>query len=349
MILQISGLKTSIQVITSYNEQLHAVYGMYLNTFGKFNVQGGLRAEQALTNSLLKNTDSTYKNNYFSLFPTLHLKYILNDIHSVQVSYTRRVNRPRSRYLNPFINNMNPLNLSKGNPYLNPEYVNACEFEYFLDLKKTTANLTLFYREIQDMIARNMVLINDSVTMTTFQNLNNGTSFGVELVFTQQFYKWWRANINFSYFNTSFTGANVNSSAQNGYSFNTKFNTTLTVWENLDIQVSAKYSAPVITVTGGSDRYSGGGGQGKQKENYTMDIALKKDIFKNKANISLRVSDVFNTNNFDMDTYGSNYTASTQSKRESRVVYLGLTYKLNGGFKQKNKKVDLGGEGEGEF
>lgn len=80
------------------------------------------------------------------------------------------------------------------------------------------------------------------------------------------------------------------------------------------------------------------GGQGKQKENYSMDIGLKKDLLKDKLSASCRLSDVFKTSKYEMITYGTNFTSTMLRKRDSRVLYFGLTYKINGGLKQKNKK-----------
>ena len=50
-----------------------------------------------------------------------------------------------------------------------------------------------------------------------------------------------------------------------------------------------------------------------------------------------------------MDTYGTNFTSSILRKRDSRVLYFELTYKINGGLKQKNRKKGDFDENDSDF
>jgi hypothetical protein len=95
-----------------FSEYINAAYFIYSNTFWeKFKVQVGVRAELANTSSDLKSADTVYFNNYFNLFPTVHLRYDFNAHHSLQLSYSRRVSRPSIHQLNPFIDISDKLNL----------------------------------------------------------------------------------------------------------------------------------------------------------------------------------------------------------------------------------------------
>ncbi|MEM6725962.1 MAG: outer membrane beta-barrel protein, partial [Bacteroidota bacterium] len=88
----------------NYSEQIHAAYVTYAREVGKFSFQAGLRAEQAFTESILVTTGEVFENDYFSLFPTLHTAYELPKDQEVMFSYSRRINRPSVRSLNPFTN-----------------------------------------------------------------------------------------------------------------------------------------------------------------------------------------------------------------------------------------------------
>ena len=101
-----------------YQEQIHSAYFIYANNIKKFKFQLGLRAEQVFTISDQLTSQMVYKHNYFNIFPTIHLKYEFTDHNALQISYSRRVNRPRSNSLNPFINYTDPMNISSGNPKL---------------------------------------------------------------------------------------------------------------------------------------------------------------------------------------------------------------------------------------
>jgi hypothetical protein len=116
----------------------------------------------------------------------------------------------------------------------------------------------------------------------------------------------------------------------------------MTLMKNLSIQISANYRAPIITP------------QGKMYETYSADIAMKKDFMKdNRLSVSFRVSDVFNTQKFDMEAFGNNFYSTMTRKRQSQAAFLTLSYKINGGLKQKPKRKPVenngGGNDEGDF
>jgi len=61
---------------------------------------------------------------------------------------------------------------------------------------------------------------------------------------------------------------------------------------------------------------------------------MRKDLFNNKATISLNVSDIFNTRKFKITTEDPRFTQYREFQRESRIGTLSFTYRF-GGFKEK--------------
>ncbi len=128
-----------------YSEQQYSAYAIYSNTFanGKFSYQGGLRVEQAFTDAQqLATNDEPIKRNFLNYFPSAHIKWDIDEKNSTQFAYSRRVSRPHTRMLNPFIDYSDPLNLSMGNPWLNPEFTNSLELSYYFNLPKTKLSVT---------------------------------------------------------------------------------------------------------------------------------------------------------------------------------------------------------------
>src|SRR5690606_4489649 len=113
-----------------FEEQIHAGYLQLGRAFGDLGVQLGLRAEYAQTTFTLQNTGEAFDNDYASLFPSAFLTYQAGDAHVFRASYSRRVSRPRTWFLNPFPSVDDPLNVRQGNPYLRPEYTDAFEVGY---------------------------------------------------------------------------------------------------------------------------------------------------------------------------------------------------------------------------
>lgn len=322
-----------------YNEQIYSAYGIYSNTFGdsKFSYQLGLRVEDQLTKSDQRTTGEVADTNRINFFPSTHLRWEPNAKNSFQVSYSRRVNRPNSFILNPFVNTSDRYNWSQGNPYLEPEFTTSMDFSYNLNYSKTKVSTSVFYRDTRNGFARKIELIDEQTTMSKFINLSHNESYGFEGVLTQNIAKWWRVNANYSYFFTKLYG-DVAQGADEGTAWTAKFTSFFTIGKNIDFQINGNYRSPVISA-GGSGRgfFMMGGSQGKSKEMYWLDLGARMNILKNKGTLTLRVSDIFKTQTHKNNSWDTNFTSYSESGRDSRVVFVGFSYKINN-YKMRREK-----------
>lgn len=297
-----------------YKEQVYAVYGIYSNNYEKFQYQLGFRFEQANVDGDEKLSGITFNKNYFAVYPTIHLVQVLPDDQEVQLSYSRRVERPNNRRLNPYVDRSDSLNIQYGNPELNPEFVNSLELGYSKLFGKTSLTSSLFYRLTDDAITNYTILGEDSVTETTFINLVKSTSYGLELTAAHPLFEWFRLNGSFSYFNTNFDATNIST---NDNSWIGKLSAAIFLSKDFNLQFNANYNSPMIFA------------QGKIKEVFSADFAAKKDFFDGQLSLTFRVSDIFNTREWDSETFGENFLTNSYRKMESRVAFLGITYRLS--------------------
>jgi len=186
-----------------------------------------------------------------------------------------------------------------------------------------------------------MTIENNSTTsMTTYQNLNSEESYGVEFIVSQDILKWWKINANYSHYRTQLYGQNINTEQNDNISWTLKVNSTMKLPANLEVQSSFNYNSPQI-FTGGMSNYrffNDAGGLGKQSEYYYFDISMKKNVLKDKGSITLRVSDVFKTIKFDIETSGENFMSHMERRRDSRVLFVGFSYRINEYRRPKVKK-----------
>jgi len=103
-----------------YDEQIHAVYSSIGDKLEKFSYQVGLRAEYTGIQTVLKTTNEQNDRTFANLFPSTFLSYDFKPGNAVQLSYSRRIRRPRFRDLNPFFTFSNPLSQRAGNQAANP-------------------------------------------------------------------------------------------------------------------------------------------------------------------------------------------------------------------------------------
>jgi outer membrane receptor protein involved in Fe transport len=312
-----------------YDQQVLAAYGMYASIMGNYSLQAGLRAEQTFTTSDQRNEDNqVFQNQYLNFFPTLHLRRNLPNNQALQLSYSRRINRPDNRSLNPFVRYNSEYDISYGNPKLMPEFINSLELGYTFFQKSTTLNPSLFYRHTEGMITRNRfveTINNNIVTVNTFENLNKGINYGAELVVSQRFQSWWNLNGTFSYFRSIIEGAQMNQEADN-YSWSARLVSNMNLGKGWNLQANGFYRSPIIML------------QGEMDAMYSASAGVRKNLWGNKGTITLNVSDIFNTMKFSMYNYGENFSMNTERWRTSRIITLGLTYRINETERRNNRR-----------
>ena len=300
----------------TYQDQIHALYGLYANYYKDFGYQFGLRVEQTYSKSIQYTQNETFENNYLSFFPSIYLSQTIDKSNELQISYTRRINRPRIDNLNPFIDYSDPQNLRQGNPYLKPEYVNAFELGYLRYFSSLVLTNSIFYKQTNDVINRIISVSDSGVSLMTFENLAKAESYGIEFILTGNILKWWNINGNFSYFKTIISGGANGELDNNSYNWSTKFMTSMSFPHIIDVQISYNYSGKILTAQGSLEPFQ------------SMDIAMKKDFMQKKVSLSLRVSDIFNTMKFAYNSSGTGFVTNFVRKRDSRNAFLTLSIRL---------------------
>ncbi|HRB73038.1 MAG TPA: outer membrane beta-barrel family protein, partial [Flavobacterium sp.] len=172
-----------------YKEQIHAGYINYKQNFGFIDVQAGLRAEHTIAEGNQVTMQSTVKRNYTQLFPSLFLKKNLGEAHTVQLSYSRRIDRPDYYDLNPFRFFRDPFIFYEGNPYLQPELTHSIEWGYSFRSKHM---INFFYSTTSDVIVDAITQVdNTNTTILRSENLSTRKNYGLSLTSSVKLTRWW--------------------------------------------------------------------------------------------------------------------------------------------------------------
>ncbi len=315
----------------AYAEQFHSAYGVVGGELGDFGAQLGVRAERALTTFDLETTNEDFGNNYFSLFPSVHLSYQPAERHTVRIGYSKRVDRPNTWQLNPFGDYDDPTSRRVGNPYLTPEYTHAFELGYTYVNPLFTLSAAPYYRYTVDAITWNERLTDEGVTIRTFENFAQRRSAGFEFSGSLTLGEWLRSNASFNVYREITDGSNldtgVGSMGSDAIGYSTYLSATATLRPGLDLQLSQFYRAP-MEVPGG--RVSG----------FTAtDLALQQELLGDRASLSLHVNDLFGTMGYTSWRETERYYQESVSDWNARGVRLSLRYN----FGQGEQEQDRGG------
>jgi len=299
-----------------YNEAIHAVYGTYQHSYGLFGYSAGIRLEQVFIDGRLVTKDSAINNQYFKIYPTLHLSYKLKK-GELQLNYSRRVNRPEGDNLNPFPEYQDPYNIRAGNPKLLPEITHSAEFGYKWQNDHFSIVPSLYYRYKQNGFTSVLTRLNDTVLLSTQQNLANDKSTGLELIFSAKAGKFLTANLSSNFFYTQIDASNLGySNNKSIISMSINFNSTVTLTKTTMWQVSCNYRSPRLTP------------QGKSFGSFVLNSGIRQDIFKKKASVILTASDIFNSLKQKSELNTLYLKQTSVGKRDARIFYLGFSYKF---------------------
>lgn len=317
-----------------YKEKVNALYSQYGFKVKKFSTLLGLRWEDSnIDVNQLATSDYTNKK-YNNFFPSAFFTYEINDKSSASISFSRRIQRPRGRQLNPFNNLSSNVNIFVGNPDLNPAYTNAIDLGYMKRWNKLTFNTSLYGNKTTDVFQQVRIqtgVLEDNVTpVITTKPINLSTEYRSGFEFTLNYtpYKWWRlnSNLNFFYVQTdgqyAYTDFEGNPDVQDfdfkTTSWFTRLSSKVTLPYKIDWQTNMNYQ--------GEQKNS----QGKTQGNFSMNLAFSKDVLKDKGTIAFNVNDVFNSRKRIQDTFLDGRVEShSEMQWRKRSFNLSFTYRFN--------------------
>jgi len=306
-----------------YQENIYAAYVMFGNKVKNFSYQAGLRAEYSDIGTELKLGGETNNYEYLNFFPSAHLTYELENKDNFQLSYSRRINRPRFRYLLPFSNFSDSRNFYAGNPDLQPEYSDSYELGYLTYFEKGSLYSSIYYRHRTGVIDRITITDNEGFTIRIPVNLATENNIGFEANGSYKLNKKisFNANVNFyrSISEGSYEGMELNNDV---FTWNGRLVGKAELMPKLDFQASFNYRAPQET------------NQGKRKSLYSLDLSFSKDILKGKGTLVASVKDVFNSRKWRSIVDTEYLYSESEFQWRARQFLLTFTYRIN----QKKKR-----------
>ncbi|MEL6257252.1 MAG: outer membrane beta-barrel family protein, partial [Bacteroidota bacterium] len=320
-----------------YDEEIHAFYATVGDKLGKFSYQGGLRYEYTDIRTLLRDTNEENNKNYDNFFPSAFLSYELAEGNNIQISYSRRLRRPRFRSLNPFFTFSNPLSIRTGNPDLDPEFADSYEIGNIKYWKKSTLSSSIYYRHSEGVISRINTLTEDGVNVRRPENLNSRDDWGFEVSWTYRPMKWVDITWNANAFYGKLNGGNLGFDEDNTFfSYSSRLNTRFSLKKDVNLQLMISYRGPQGTA------------QGERKAILFTDFGINKDILDKKATLSFRISDIFNTMRYRSESFGDDFYIYSEGRwRARQQMYFTFSYRLNQ--KKDRRRGRNGGNDGGDF
>ena len=309
-----------------HSELVPAAYVMFDSETGKkFSYKAGLRGEfSTVTLSSTQENIHNRKNGFF-LAPSLSATYRVSSGNELAMAFSRRIGRPSYPQLNPYMSMVDATTYEQGNMNLTPEKSSKLDFSYSHNGKSFKLFADLYLNHTSGYISQ-ITKFQDNLLVTTYINAESDLKAGLDLSLTVSPLKWMRTTLsaNTFYVDTkgNFDGADIDNK---GWSNNSNILIDFAPCKSTDIQIQYFLTTPQFfpQLTTSLTHY--------------MNIGVKQRLLKGAMNVSLLLTDVFNTYRWEVYSYNKIFDLTNISTRKSRMLWLGITYNINS-FKQKKSQ-----------
>ncbi len=318
-----------------YTENINAIYTNFSKEINdKWSIQAGLRAEywKAKGNSLTLNEIRTREQ--LQLFPTFFLSQKLNKDHSLNYSYSRRIERPDYESLNPFIYFLDPFTFQIGNEYLRPQFANTFEFTHTF---KEAIVTTLGYSYTTDMMLEVIKNAKDDpafleqiikyslekevdatkITFATKDNLKRFSNYSLNISFPVPVMKAWMMNNNVTTYYNIYEGILLDKPFKAGaFAYNLFSSHSITLKGGFTGEVSGWYNSRNVM------------GQFMGKPQGAVNLGLQRTMWQKRGTLKLSVNDVFLTSYWNGEATFGGVNIAVKNRWDSRQVRLNFNYKF---------------------
>jgi ferric enterobactin receptor len=315
----------------AFDEGIAGAYALLSRSFGKFQLQGGTRIEEATQRFTLQPLNQDYDHNYSTLYPSSVLSYNFNEMRTAKLSYSRRVERPNPWRLSPIEYRQDARSVFRGNPNLTAEYTDAVEASLQDAHSWGSAGVTTYVRHTAHAVRNIQFVDSTGMSVSTFDNVASTKTIGTDL------------NLNVHggpvTLNASGSAYHYSSDASNlspalsasDIVWSTRLNSTYKMSPKFDGQAFVNYRAPYRT-EGGS-----------QLANVNMNFSLRYKPWGSQGGaVSLRMSDPFGLSKYGYRTANGTVVEFAQRYFQQRALFLSVSRNFGQELKLKPKENSEG-------
>lgn len=310
-----------------YDEHIYAAYGSASRDWAKISLQLGLRGEYTRTLGLSRTTQTSTRNNYFQLFPTVYFQYKHSENYQFNLSYSRRIERPAYSSLNPFLSYQSQYFSNQGNPFLQPSFTDAVEWA---NVFKNNLTVTPFFN-YTSQFASEYPVQNPATRETTytFGNLGFSYNYGVTFVAPFSIGRRWKVDNDLTMYEQAFRPTYAAEPQKRRlFVYNLNIINSFIITPHLKAQLSGYYNSPTVQGFYQSVSY------------YAVNAGATLKVLKDKGVLSISLADMFYTERGAADVHYQSQDFGFYRRNDTRLLRMAFTYKLgNTGLAKQSQRA----------
>lgn len=309
-----STLAPGVENEISHRETFHSAYLTLGGALGSWSAQAGLRGETADTELELL-AGETFSNDYASLFPSANLAYDFGEGRQLRLTYSKRIQRPWVFMLSPLSNSLDPLNIRRGNPYLEPQYTHSWSADLSWNTPLGNLKVGPYLRSSVNGWEQVFRVDAAGVSTATWENVASSRAYGSSLTLSVSPIGPVSGFVNF----------NGNRITRDVSNLGIEVDDTPWRWS---MNANATYRATPNLSAQGFLRYMGARDlpQGMMSPSMMTSFSLRQQLWNRKASLGLSVNDPFDTFRFERVTADQTHTETSLNDFSMRRVSLSFTW-----------------------
>lgn len=320
--LQSNSVKFSRTIIAGYSSASYSL--------GKWEVKAGIRLEYI--NQLLEQQtlEAEYEYKKPDVFPSIYLSRSLPFDQHLQISYSRRINRPQIQLLNPYTFFSDGFTEMKGNPNLKPDYTNSFELNYQKNFGTSYLSIEAYYRQTNEKITRIQEVNNEGILVRTMTNLDKDYTAGIEIMGDIKPLKWLDFTPRFTWYKYRLEGNyNAVDVIKDSKNWLAGVSSSIRIKSNTSVQLTINYESPTVTLDGNRDGF------------FYTGAAVSQYLLNRKATLSLRGEDIFDTRRMKFSSHSDSFYQSSETYITAPQIVFSFTYRFNNFWKSRQKESDI--------
>lgn len=315
----------------NHTQHIYSGYFTYAVKFNKFGAKAGVRAEGTALKAKFDDTpQANFSNDYFDIVPNATLSYQINMAQQLRLGYNMRIYRPGIWHLNPYINEIDPENISYGNPNLSSEKSHGLNLNYSMFTQKFNFNANLNYRFVNNSIERySFVNPETGINESTYDNMGKNQSVGIFMYGRWNPIPLFNISLNGGLDYTDIDGGDRGLS-NDGWSGRIFMSGQLNLPKNFNVNLNGGYFGSWVQL------------QTKQSAYYFTGISVNKSFLDKKLTVRLSCQSPFEKDlKFKSTTTDATFYQKSTNYMPMREVRLSVNYRF-GTLKESIKKVRRG-------
>lgn len=305
---------------------VYAGFVSFTSQLADFNYMLGLRGEYMDRLLDQKTLSQSYTFEKMDFFPSVNVSKKIDD-HQLQLSYSRRINRPNENILNPFPFFSDPNISVAGNPKLKPEYTDAVEFNYQKMFGGVFLSAQTYFRKSKDSFTQTFSTDSTGKLSIIFNNYGNSDVYGAEISSSFSIADIFRFDPSVNLYQTHLDGlADGKTIVKDFFNWSARLNATVTITPDTRFMVSGNYMK-FVDAQSESDPFM------------QISASLRQEFFNKAMSLTLQARNLFKASDMKFTTTGSNFNGKAFIRPEAPVFSLMFSYNFNN-FKRTQRPND---------